>query len=190
MSWKFAGIIFRKDYRGSYPDLLKRLGVVSYQSAEGFTFSDAIRRENQATALGFVNGNTLLLHHFIPYDCSYEPGGKGRLDDILIPLSLEGDIMNYIIDGVSGTYCFSLFSKGERSRRWAVEPGNVWCNDGSMVNGEMPAVSKNAVTGNSLPDIFMVSDDEAHLFAVWEAFIGVSFQELVRNDTLLFHFFL
>jgi|GEM_PF-1915165 len=190
MSWKFAGIIFKEDYQDAYPDLLKQLEIKYHQSAEGFTFSDAISRDNQATALGIVNGNTLLLNHLIPYDCAYEAGEEGRLDKILISLSLEGDILNYIVDGVSGTYCFSLFSNGIRTHRWAVEPGKVWCNEGNPVKGEMPPVSEDALTDNTLPDIFARSEDEAHLFAVWEDFIGVSFQELVQNDTLLFHFFL
>jgi hypothetical protein len=190
MSWKFAGITFKRDYHDSYPDLLKRLEIKYYQSAEGFTFADAIGRENKTIALGQVNGNTMLLHHLIPYDCSYEPGGQERLDDILAQLSLEGDIMNYIVDGVSETYCFSLFSQGKRIRRWAVEPNNVWCNEGNLVDGEVSTASQNALTGNSLPDIFLMSEDEAHLFSVWEAFLGVSFQELVGNDTPLFYFFL
>jgi hypothetical protein len=142
MSWKFAGIIFKKDYRGSYPDLLNRLGIKFNQSAEGFTFSDAISRENQATALGFVNDSTLLLHHLIPYDCSYEPGESGRLDGVLEALSLEAEIMNYIIDGVSGTYCFSVFSGGKRIRRWAVEPGKVLCNEGEPVAGEAATITR------------------------------------------------
>ncbi len=190
MSWKFAGIIFQKNYQDSYPELLQLLEIKYYQSAEGFTFADAIGRENQATALSIVNGNTMLLNHLIPYDCSYEPGGEGRLDDILAALSDEANIMNYIVDGVSGTYCFSLFSKGARIRRWAVEPGRVLCDEGELVDGEVSKISQNALAGNSLPDIFVMSEDEAHLFGVWEAFLGVSFQELVQNETPLFHFFL
>ncbi|MCK9397688.1 MAG: hypothetical protein M0Q44_19120, partial [Methylobacter sp.] len=155
-------------------------------SAEGFTFADAISRENQAVALGQVNDNTLLLHHFLSYDCSYEPGSEGRLDELLMPLSLEGDIMNYIVDGVSGTYCFSLFSNGVRTRRWAAEPGKIWCNEGEPRTNETSSALKKAPP----LDIFSMSDDENRLFAVWEAFIGISFQELVQNDTSLFHFFL
>ena len=185
MSWKFAGIIFKKNYKTAYPELLKQLEVKYSQSAEGFTFADAISRENQATALGQVNDNTLLLHHFLPYDCSYEPGAEGRLDELLMPLSIESDIMNYIVDGVSGTYCFSLFSDGKRVRRWAAEPGKIWCNEGKPVDQEISSVSKNAP-----PDIFSMSEDEAHLFAVWEAFAGIPFQKLVQDDAPLFHFFL
>ena len=188
MSWKFAGIIFKKDYKDYYPDLLKRLEVRYSRSAGGFTFSNAINRENRATALGCVNGSTMLLDHLIPYDCSYELGGPGRLDKILSPFSLQGDIMNYIIDGVSETYCFSLFSKGVRIRRWATETGHVLCNEGKLVNGEEPAVTNNAM--DSFPDIFAMSEDEIHLFAIWEAFLGVPFQELVQNDTPLFHVFI
>jgi hypothetical protein len=190
MSWKFAGINFKTDYRGSYPDLLKRLGVEFHQSGEGFTFSDAISRDNQATALGFVNGSTMLLHHFLPYDCSYEPGEEGQLDDALEALSLEGAIMNYIIDGVSGTYCFSVFSGGKRIRRWAVEPGKVLCNEGEPVAGESATITRNPSIDDSLPDIFAMSEDEAHIFAVWEAFLGVSFQELVKSEAGIFEFFL
>jgi hypothetical protein len=190
MSWKFAGIIFKKDYQSAYPDLLQRLEVKYEQCAGGFSFSDAISRENQATALGRVNGHTMLLHHLLPYDCSYEPGVEGRLDAILASLSLEGDILNYIIDGISGTYCLSVFSKGTRTRRWATESGKVLCNEGEPVSGETPVVSKLAATENALPAIFVMSEDEAHLFAVWEAFLGVSFQELVRDDAPIFQFFL
>ena len=190
MSWKFAGINLKKDYHGAYPDLLNKLGFEFHQSGEGFTFSDAIRRENQAIALGFVNGSTMALHHLLPYDCSYEPGEEGRLDGALEALSLECDIMNYIIDGVSGTYCFSVFSGGKRIRRWAVEPGSVLCNEGKPVAGETATITRNPSRDDSLPDIFAMSEDEAHIFAVWEDFIGVSFQELVQSETDIFECFL
>jgi len=186
MSWKFAGIIFKKNYNAAYPELLKQLGVKYNQSAAGFTFADAVNRENRATALGQVHGNTLLLHHFLPYDCSYEPGSEGLLDELLLPLSLDGNIMNYIVDGVSGTYCFSLFSAGKRIRRWAAEPGKVWCDEGEPAPSETFSVLKN----DSPIDIFSMNEDESRLFAVWEAFAGISFQELAQDDTPLFHFFL
>ena len=152
MSWKFAGIIFKKDYFKSYPDLLRKFWVKPYPSAKGLAFSDAIRRQNQAIALGWINGHTMLLHPFISYDCSYEPGVEGRLDEILASLSLEADALNYIVDGEVTTI-------------------------------------KNAAIENSFPAIFMMNEDEAHLFAVWETFNGVPFQEIVRNKAPLFHFF-
>ncbi len=104
MSWKFAGINFEEDFQGSYPTLLGRLGLDCSGPAKGFTFADAIARDNQGTALGIVNGKTVLLNHLLPYDCAYEAGQEGRLDEILAHVSLAGDILNYILDGVSGTY--------------------------------------------------------------------------------------
>jgi hypothetical protein len=189
MSWKFAGISFVKDYQASYPDLLKRLGVHYYRSSEGFTFSDAIRHDNLGTALGVINGKTMLLNHLLPYDCSYEPGKEGRLDEILKSLSIEGTILTYIVDGVSRTYCFSLFSHGERVRRWGTEPGNVWVDEGQPIDGEPAMALRKPTPDDFLPGIFAVSDDEAHLFAVWEAFMGVSFQQLVQDNSPIFHLF-
>ena len=184
MSWKFAGIIFKKDYGAACPELLGRLGVEYSRSTGGYTFAEAVSRANRATALGVVNGQTMLLDHLLPYDCAYELGKEGRLDELLRPLSVEGDdILNYIVDGVSGTYCFSCFSQGQRIRRWATEPGNVWCDEGKPVAGEAPL-------DEALAPIFAASTDEAHLLAVWAAFSGISFQELVHNDSPLFYFFM
>ncbi len=186
MSWKFAGIIFKNECRGSYPDLLKRLQVNYCHSAEGFTFSDAIARQNESIAVASVGACTMLLHHFLPYDCSYEAGKEGRLDEILGQMSEDGDIMNFIIDGVSETYCFSLFVKGKRVRRRAVEPGKVWCDEGVPLDSEaLVAAGKNSTAG-----VFTVCENETKLVAVVEAFLGLSFQELVNSDQPLFHFFL
>ena len=190
MSWKFAGIHFAKDYRDDYPGLLQRLKVDFNNSAEGFSLADAIGRDNLAVALGQVNGKTLLFHHFLPHDCSYEPGVTRRLDAILEPISREGDVMNYIIDGISGTYCFSLFSQGIHIRRWAVEPGKVWCDEGAPIAGEKPGDFAGTPIDSPLPAIFAMTADEARIFSVWEAFIGVSFQDLLNQRADLFQFFL
>lgn len=189
MSWKFAGILFQHDYQTAYPALLHRLEVNCADTATGFTFAEAIDRENQMIALGFVNGITMLLHHLLPYNCSYEPGEQSRLDEQLAALAHEGDILNYIVDGVSGTYCFSLFSQGVRTRRWATAPGNAWCNEGPPIPGEMAPAPTHLDPDLSLPAPFTTSADEAHLFAVWEAFLGITFQELVQNKRPFFRLF-
>lgn len=189
MSWKFAGMVFRGDRRSSYPDLLHRLGVDYAQSAGGFTFGDAIDRDNRATALGVIGDSTLLLHRLIPYDCSYEAGQEGPLDAALASLSEEGDVLSDVLDGVSGTYCFAAFGAGSRIRRWAAQPSGAFCDEGSPLEGERPT-SGAAGSGASEGAASAPLDHEARLFAVWGAFVGTPFQTVVKNEAPDFRFFL
>lgn len=172
MSWKFAGIQFARSYQDAFADLLDRLGQHDAHPGADLTFAQATSLHNQGTAIGVVNGHTLLLDHLLPYDCTYEPfGPDGPLDERLRSLSLGGDVLNFICDGVSGTYCFSLFRQGARIRRWAGEPERVLCNEGPL----LPAESILAVDA-------AVDSGEARLFAVWEDMLGVSFAELVEGE--------
>ena len=189
MSWRFSGLIFENQGEASFESLLERLKGDHHRRAGAATFLDAIRRDNEATAVGFVNGRTMLLDHFLPFDCSYVPGRSGPLDEKLAPLSLEGDILNFIVDGVSGTYCFSLFSQGRRIRRWATLPDKLLCDEGRPLLAEsQPPPGDPTPEEDQLP-IFTVEDDEAHLFAVWEALLGLTLQELVQDDRPLFQLF-
>lgn len=190
MSWKFAGIIFKKSYRSRYEDLLARLGVTGQLVGHAYPFAEAIQRKVGETAVGVVHGKTLLLDHLLPYDCSYEPGEEGPLDGVLAELSENGDVLNYIFDGVSGTYCFSLFRLGKRVRRWATEPGHVLCDEGEPLAAEQQAASKIEEVDKELPEIFAMTEDEARLFSVWEWFCGVSFQGLLQDETPLFDVYL
>ncbi len=165
MSWNFAGIIFDKDYHDSFPALLEGLEVQAAGSIEKLSFSDATRSENTATALGFFHNKTWLLDRLLPYNCAYEPGEEGRLDVLLARLSLDGKILNYIVDGLSGTYGFSLFDKGRRIHHWAIMPDKELCNEGSLI---LPT-SEDQETRE---DIF---------WNTWEEFAGITFQELVRS---------
>lgn len=190
MSWRFASITFRSDHSGRFPELLQRLGVRYHQSAPGFTFDDAIRWDNKATAVGLVNGRTMVLEHFLPYDCSFEPGKTGRLDPVLMELSVQEDILCCIVDGGSGTYCLAAFHKGQRVRCWAAEPGRVLCQEGQPVEGEEQDHSARLRDLEALPAMFTPCDNELRVLGAWEHFLGVSFQDLVRSEEALFHFFL
>ncbi len=177
MSWKFAGIIFARSYRDAFADLVSRLGLPSVRPGAELTFSAATSRRNQAAAVGIVNARTLVLDHLLPYDCAYEPDRDGPLDERLRSLSLSGDVLNFICDGASGTYCFSLFRQGSRIRQWAGEPGRVTCDVGQPLPAEahLPATAVDAGGAG-----------EDRLFAVWEAFLGVSFEDLVADERPLF----
>jgi hypothetical protein len=182
MSWKFAGIAFARSYAANPRDLLRRLGLPDADPGAELTFAEATSRRNEGTAVGIVNGRTLLLDHLLPYDCAYEPGREGPLDERLRSLSVGGDILNFVCDGASGTYCFSLFRQGERIRRWAGDPDGVSCDEGSPLaaEAELPADTRAA---NALAaGIYATNFGEIRQFAVWEAFLGVAFEELVQDD--------
>ena len=181
MSWKFAGIVFARSYQDAFRDLVGRLGLPSARPGVELTFSAATSRRNQATAIGIVNGRTLVLDHLLPYDCAYEPDRDGPLDERLRSLSLGGDVLNFICDGVSGTYCFSLFRQGRRIRQWAGEPGRVTCDEGQPLPAEAQLPAADTDAGVDAP-----CAGEDRLFAVWEAFLGVSFEDLVADARPLF----
>lgn len=116
-------------------------------SAEGFTFGDAIDRDNRATALGVIGDSTLRPHRWIPHDGAYAAGQDGPLDAAPASLSEDGDALSDSVDGVSGTYCSAAFSAGARIRRWAAQPSGVFCDEGSLLEGEGPAYGAVGRTG-------------------------------------------
>ena len=177
MSWKFGGIAFTRGYQGAFRELVGRLGLPNAQAGAELTFSEGTSRRNQGTAVGIVDGRTLVLDHLLPYDCAYEPDRDGPLDERLRSLSLGGDVLNFICDGVSGTYCFSLFRQGRRIRQWAGAPGRVTCDVGQPLPAaaQLPAADTDAGGAG-----------EDRLFAVWEAFLGVPFEDLVADERPLF----
>lgn len=177
MSWKFGGIVFARSYQGALRDLVGRLGLPNAQAGAELTFSEGTSRRNQGMAVGIVNGRTLVLDHLLPYDCAYEPDRDGPLDERLRSLSLGGDVLNFICDGGSGTYCFSLFRQGGRIRQWAGEPGRVTCDVGQPLPAEAHLPATDVDGGGA---------GEDRLFAVWEAFLGVSFADLVADERPLF----
>lgn len=192
MSWNFAGIIFEKNYQNQYPDLLTDLKVNFQQSGEGFTFDQAIRYDNQASALRIVNQKTLFLNHLLPYNCSYEPKEDLYLDKILTILSSEGDILNFIVNERADMYCFSLFSQQKRIRRWAIYPEGIMVDEGEKLNVEKAEISNQDqdVHPEELPVLYHMSASETQLFRVFASFLGLTFQELVRDKNPRFHFFL
>jgi len=182
MSWKFAGIAFEKNYVGAFSQLLAKLQIGFTNSNSGFTFLDAIAPSNRATALGIIHHKTLLLHHLWPYDVAYEPDQTLPLDPLLSDESRHGQILSFIIDGMSATYAFALFDQGQCVRRWGVAPGNTFCNEGVPLVTEAP---HSLIVNADQP-----TPDESHIFGVLEGFLGIPFQTMAQSKAELFEAFL
>lgn len=185
MGWTFGGLAVKKEYKDGFETLLAALALKKKKTGTAFNFSTAISKQNKGTAAGIVKGHTILLDHLLPYDCSFEEGEKSRFDKTLEAFSKEADALVFMFDSVSGTYAFSLFSGGDRKRRWASEPGNVLCNEGDPLEEEIGFITGKAKRpGGASPD------NEARVMTVLESFLHTGFTELLNNEKILFELFI
>ena len=192
MSWRLAGIIIKKEYDNNFVELVKELQIQFYNSANGFTFSEAISRKNEGTAIGIINGNTFLFNHFLIYGCSFEGNKLNELDNKLLDISKGADLISFIFDGIGGWYSYSYFSKRKRIRCWASDNGNIQCNEGILQDSENKGIIKRTKndTKQNLPSIFDLNNEEEYLFSIIENFGNFNFQEWILNKKENFEFFL
>jgi hypothetical protein len=178
MSWKFGGAVIKKDYKGSFAELLEALQLPRKDARSAFDFSTATTEENRRTAAGVVNGRTLLLDRRLPYNCSYEENEMSQFDKTLAAFSNTADTLVFMLDGASDTYFFSFFAQGERKRRWSAEPGNILCNDGGPLEEELPFITGKA------------EGDEERKIAVFESVTGAQFNDLLDDQKTMYRLFI
>jgi len=185
MSWTFGGLAVHKNYSGNYAQLLEEMGLRRQDSGIEFPVEMALSSSNMGTAVRALGDLTILFDHYLPYDCSYVPGELTRFDNQLIRFSGQADILVFLLDGFSETYGFSLFQKGKLARRWATGPGNISCDEGDLLNAEVPFNNDDAVV---VPD-FLSTIDEARVIKVMEEFFSLSFGSILSDQDNLFHLY-
>ena len=150
-------------------DILAAIGYRGPSLAGDVSISDACEREFRDTAVFQYAEKVIVVDQFKPYDHAYSPGETNAFDKKLAAISSDGTAFTAFLDGVSGTYGYSLYQQGERRRRWAVTPGEILVDEGDPLTAESAE---------------RASDPEERIFAIIQDLIGVAFNDLLTEDKL------
>lgn len=168
MSFNFAGFLFASTTLEPTA-ILRAMGLEARALPQRVELAAATRTDFLHSAIGVVGTGTILINHFLPYDCSFEPGGTSPLDRRLAPLSEEGPLLAFYLNGHAGYYGFSLFEGGARVRRRATSPAAVAVDEGAPLPQEAPYPPGH-------------TDDEARLFALSKRFLGARLDRLIMDS--------
>ena len=183
MSWKFGGLVIKKDFSKNLEGFFELIGRSQQFSGTTVSFREALNVKASQSAVGSIKQSTLLLNEYLPYDCSFTAGKESAFDKKLASVSNEGALLAFFLDGTSGTYGFSFFESGERKRQWASTGEEILCNEGDFL-----PVESAFIAGIENTDDFE-SEEEARIIRVLEEFIEADFSMLVKNDNLKFFLF-
>lgn len=183
MSWKFGGLVMQKNFSKKLEGIFETLGRAPIFSGTILSFRESLNVKGNQSAAGSINQNTILLNEFLPYDCSFTPGKESGFDKKLASVSKEGPILVFFLDGTSGTYGFSVFEDGERTRRWAAIGVDILCNEGEYLEAETFFIA-----GIEKSDVYD-SEEEARVIKVVESFMEADFSVLLKNENLKFYVF-
>ena len=167
MSWKFGGIYFKKDFSHEMDAFCHEMKWKCTPMDGVFLFSDVVKSAFTGSAIGVINGSTLLHNNFIPYDCSFEKGKWFQLDEKLKNFSTQADVLCFFLDGITSTYGLSLFSRKKRIRCRGVFNGEVLFDDGETLGKESGDV-----------------DEEERIFSLMETFTKRGFHSMVKDNNL------
>ncbi len=188
MSWKFTGLITDVGANQSDSLLLDDLEIIFCESASGFTFNNAIKADSNIYALSAMAKNTFLLNTFLGYEYSFEPATLYEADQKLEILSQKMNILVFIFDGRGDFYSFSYFSQGKRLRTWAINAGELYINEGAVLDIEKLTNSLEVINGE-LPEVFHFTAQENYLINVIENFAQLNFQNELQNEAPNFTFY-
>jgi hypothetical protein len=167
MSWTFGGIYIRKDFSADWSSLLERLGLKESQGDETTTWSESIHRHFESTALGTWNGCTMLHDQDLVYGASYKEAEAYTLDERCERLSGDGDVLCFLLDGITSTGAFTWYHAGRRVRVYNNISGALETDSGALLPPETGRPGQG-------------EDPEERVMAVLEFMVGTSFQEMLR----------
>ena len=150
-------------------DILESLGYRRPSLKGDISIRAACDRGFRDTAVFRYAGKVIIVDHFKPYDHSYSPGETNPFDKMLSATSMNGTGFTAFLDGVSGTYGYSLYEQGECRRKYAVTPNETLVDEG------------DALTAESAEE---EGDPEQRIFAIIQGLIGVDFSDLVSENNL------
>lgn len=178
MSWTIGGMIIKMNFSGDCHKPLALIGRHGEFTGRMINFEGALALDNNRTAVGTVSNSTIIINEFLPYDCSFTTGKKSVFDHKLeyITAKEKITITVFIMDGISGTYGYSIFEDGKRVRRWAAMSEEILCNEGAEQAFEKDYTT--ILTGQAEQ-----SGDEQKLINMIEFFLDQSFISLLEDDS-------
>jgi hypothetical protein len=169
MSWTFGGLLIKKNYTGKLDEFLALTWQPLAISESKLSLYESVLLKGQQAAVGVVNECTVLFNEGLPYDCSFDEGEESDYDKQLAAASMEATILVFLLDGISGTYGYSIFNNGKRVRRWAADPRAVLCDEGEVMEFENRG------------------DNEERVFASMEYYLKTPFATLFRDNEKIFY---
>jgi hypothetical protein len=164
-----GAILIQSDYEGHYAGLLERLGQGSLKESGPISMQEATHAVFDGTALGSYQKATILINHFLPYDCSHQADHPSDLDRRLANLSTSGQLLCFYLDETSMSFGFSVFQNGERVRARKVDPQQIYADFGIPLPAEAPFDPANR-------------DDSARILAITEALLGKPMNRLIVEN--------
>ena len=172
MGYNLGAIIVGARYGGREADLLMRIRPGAYRAAGSVSLAEATRRECMDSAVGVVDGATLLLDQFLPYDCSFQEERLSYLDRSLAALSQEVPVFCLLIDETSMSFGFSYFDGGRRVRVRQVDPDGIVSDAGTPLPAEA-----------GFPDDS--HDDTARIMAITASMLGKPLDQLIVQNRIV-----
>jgi hypothetical protein len=169
MSWKFGGIYIKPGFENP-EDALNFLQIRKRFTYETIRFSDVVNTSFGATAIGTVNGVTLVHDNLLPYNNSYEADTYTDADFKMMELSNRAEIISFFLDGITQSYGFNHFKSGQRIKRYTVMGGEFILKEGDF--SEVNA-----------------TQEEANIMKWLKEFTGLKFEDLLINTALKMYCF-
>lgn len=162
MSWKFGGVYIKPGFEDP-EEALHFLHIPKRFTYETISFLQVINSSFMETAIGNINGVTLVHDNFLPYNNSYEADTFNDADFTMMEISKNRELISFFLDGTSESYGLNHFKEGIRIRRYSMISRELILKEGifSKVNSE---------TG------------EAIILKCLEEFTGVGFHKLLNNE--------
>lgn len=164
MSWKFGGVYIKPGFKNP-EEALRFLNIDKRFTYETVAFAAVVNSAFADTAIGYINGVSLVHDNWLPYNNSYDAGTFTDADYTMKEQSNTADIVSFFLDGITESYGWNHFSGGERIQRYAVMGGNLVVAEGSIVP---PAGERN----------------EAIIIRWLQEFAGINFQHLLKKENV------
>jgi len=169
MSWKFGGVYIKPGFENP-EEALRFLGIDKRFTYETIKFSDAVAGTFIETAIGSINGVTLVHDNLLPYNNSYEADTFTDADFNMRELSKNSEIISFFLDSITESYGLNHFKNGQRCRRYSFMNRNLIMKEGNFTKGKKRS-------------------EEDNMLHWLQEFTGISFNELLNNESLKMYLF-
>ncbi|MDJ0645850.1 MAG: hypothetical protein QNJ57_07705 [Flavobacteriaceae bacterium] len=162
-------IIIKRDYSDAIKDLLEHLDLPVKMSNELVHIDEVLSPGYSNTAIGFLNGNTIILNHSLPYDCTPLFYKYSDLDENLMRISKEAEVLCTYAHTTSGVYGHALYLKGKKVKCRAYQENEI---ERDEFDPELPEIYKS----NS------EQDEETYYNNFNKVFMGYTIRDLLFNQ--------
>lgn len=151
MSWSTSGILIQQDLTAEGPRLLERLGFAGLQPQDEISLDEATSRSLDAVAISMapVKGWTAVFNcpdmfgsGAIPDEGEASSVWVDGVENQLVELSRCGSVYGFLVEGMTGTYGFTVHQKGKRIRTYLHVHQQIVIDEGKPLRGEHPGIAE------------------------------------------------